>query len=87
MEARDVLVWLPKLKLFQNIVPYAPRCARRERGYGLVRKIAPERTELAVFRAEFVTPFGNTVRFIDREERERHALEPRHCVLTCEAFR
>ena len=42
--------------------------------------------QLAVFRTELVAPFRNAVGFIDREERQRHLLQPAQHVLLHDAF-
>ena len=86
VEARDVLMRVAQLELLENVVPHAARRARGEGGDRLVRKILPQRAELPVLRAELVPPFGNAVRLVDREERERH-FAAASAIVSCRASR
>ena len=74
VEAGDVLVRVAKLELLQDVVAHAARGAGGEGGDGLVGKMLAQRTELAVFRAELVAPFGDAVRFVDGEKGQRDLL-------------
>ena len=41
-----------------------------------IREIRAQRAQLAVFRAEFVSPFGDAMCLVDGEEGDRNSLEP-----------
>src|SRR5580698_6229396 len=47
----------------------------------------PQAAQLAVFGAKLVAPLRDAVRFVDREERERHSLEPIERVRARQALR
>ena len=53
---------------------------------GTVGKAFAQNSQLAVFRAELVTPFRNAVGFVDGEEGQRHLLQPTQHVLLHDAF-
>ena len=76
MKAGDVLVRIAQLKLLKNVVTHAPGGAGGEGGNGQVGKMHSQRAQLPVFRAKFVAPLGDAVRFIDGEESDRHPLQP-----------
>ena len=76
MKTRDVFKRLAQPQLLNNVVPNALRGARRERRDRLVREQLPQAAQLAILRPEIVPPFRNTMRFVNREEGNRHALEP-----------
>ena len=87
VEAGDIFVRIAKLKLLEDVVPHALRGAGGEGGDGLTGKVLPQGGELAVFGAKFVAPFGNAVRLVDGEERQRHAAQPGDGIVARQAFR
>jgi hypothetical protein len=87
VEAGDVFVRVAELKLLQNIVPHALGGAGGEGGDRLVGKVLAQRAQLAVLGAEFVAPFGDAVGFVDGEERQRHAAQPRDGIVARQALR
>ena len=87
VEAGDVLMGVAQLQLFEDIVPHAAGGAGGEGGDGLVREVLAERTELAVFGAELVAPFGDAVGFVDGEEGQRNPPQPTDGIGAGQAFR
>src|ERR1019366_827095 len=87
VEAGDVFVGIAKLELMDDVVPHTLRGARSERGNGAVGKMDPQAAQLAVFRAELVAPLRDAVRFVNGEERDRHALQPVERVRARQALR
>ena len=67
---------LAQLELANDVMPHALRGACSEGRDGAVRKMSAQAAELAVFRPELVAPFRNAMRFVNREEQDRHALQP-----------
>src|ERR1700686_4628004 len=86
-KAGNVLVRIAQAELLDNVVANALGGAGGERRDGVVGKEFAELAELAVLRTEFVTPFGNAMRFIDGEKGERQAFQPLRSVAEGDAFR
>jgi hypothetical protein len=76
MEAGYIFVRLAQGELFDDVVPDLLRRTGGEGRDRAIGKVLAKRTELAVFGTKFVAPFGNAVRFVNREERNGDALEP-----------
>src|SRR6266404_4753077 len=76
MEAGNVFVGIAQLELCQNVVAHMARRARGESGNGAIRKLAAQPAQLPVLGTELMSPFRNTVGLVDREERNRHLLQP-----------
>ena len=72
MKAGDVLVRIAKLELLDDVVAYALGGAGGKGGDGNLGKIFAQQAQLAVLGTEFVSPLGDAVRLIDREQRQRH---------------
>ena len=75
MEAGDVLVRVAQAELLQDVVPHLAGGAGRERRDRVIRKQLAQAAQLPVFRTKLVPPFGNAMRFVDGEKRQRHAPE------------
>src|ERR1700686_1648206 len=86
-KAGNVLVRIAQAELLDNVVANALRGAGGERRDGVVGKEFAELAELAVFRAEFVAPFGDAMRFIDGKKGQRQAFQPLRSVAQSDAFR
>src|SRR6266568_4171913 len=87
MKAGDVLLRIAEPQLMKDIVPHPAGCACGEGGNRLVWKIDPQAVQLAVFRTEFMSPFGNAVRLINGEVRDTNLLQPFDGVGAGEALR
>ena len=87
MEAGNVLIGIAQLQLRQNVVSHVARGARRERCDWVMRELSTQTAQLPVFRAEFVSPLGNTVGLVNGEKRNRHLLQPSKCIGALQAFR
>ncbi len=87
MEAGDVLVGIAQAELTQDVVANRFCRARGEGRDGVIREKFPQSPELPVFRAKFMSPFRNAVRFVDGEKRQRHAREKLDEILAQQPFR
>ena len=76
-----------QLELANDVMPHALRGACGEGRDRAVRKMSAQAAELAVFRPELVAPFRNAMRFVNREEQNRHALQPVDGVLARQPLR
>src|SRR5229473_8000586 len=76
-KTRDVFVRIAQAKLLDDVVPDALRGAGGESSDGTIRKKFAEAAELPILRPEVVAPFGDAMRLVDGEERNRHASKPR----------
>ncbi len=65
-----------QLELLDDVVPHAPRRARRERRDGTIGKALAQPAQLPILRPEFVAPFRDAMRLVDRKQRNRDAREP-----------
>ena len=64
-----------------DVAAHLVRCRRRQRNNGCLAYLVDNRTDTAVFRAEVMAPFRNTMRLIDGIERDLHRLQELHIVL------
>ena len=60
------------IQVLQNVFLYFWRGRSRESDYGNISQLFDDGTEVSVFRAEIVSPFRNTVCFVNRHKRKRH---------------
>ena len=75
-KAGDMFVGIAKAELLDDVVADALRGAGGESGDGAIREEFAEAAELAIFGAEVMSPFGDAMGFVDREEGYGHAAEP-----------
>ncbi len=87
MKAGDIFVRIAQRELLDDIMPHLPRGTGRESCDRAVRKMSAERAKLPVFGPEFVAPFGDAMRFVDREKRNWYALQPFDGIGPRETFR
>ena len=87
MEAGNVLVRIRELQLLQDVMADAAGGAGRKRGNRTVREMRAQFAQLPVFRPELVAPFGDAVRFVNCEERNRHAAQPANRVFPRKTLR
>src|SRR5215469_9844914 len=76
MEAGDVLVRIVQLQLSQDVMAHALRGAGSKSGDRTIGKVFSQAAELTVLWAELVAPLGNTMRFVDGEQSQRHSAQP-----------
>ena len=87
MKARNVFVRITKLKLAENVMPHPLGGARSKRRNGTVWKRCSETLQLTIFGAEFMSPFRDTVSFVNGKKCDGNPLQPIHGVGTRQAFR
>jgi len=85
-KAGDVLVRIAKAELLDDVVADPLGGAGGESGYRTVRKKFAQPAKLAILGAEIVSPFGDAMGLIDREERDGHAAEPGGSAVEGDAF-
>ena len=68
MKAGNVFVRITQMELPDDVVPHPPRRARREGRDGAIRKFLPQARQISVIGTEFMSPFRNTVCFVDRKK-------------------
>ena len=86
MKAGNVFIRLAEMELGENVSPDVFGCAGGEGGDGAVGKALAQAAELAVFGAEFVSPLGDAVGFVNGEKLDGHLLEPTQRIGTGEAL-
>src|ERR1700685_3690201 len=86
VKAGDVFIGLAKLELRQNVVTNVARGAGRERGNGMIGKMRAQAAQLPVFGAEFVSPLGDAMSFVDGKKGDRNFLQPADGISASDAF-
>ena len=87
VKAGNVFVRIAQLQLVKNVVTHPPGGAGGKSGDGTIGKMRPQPAQLPVFRAELMSPLGNAMGFIDREERDRDLLQPANGIGPRQPFR
>src|SRR6516162_7974319 len=87
MKTQGDLSGIAETELRDNIVPHPARGACGKRGDRNVGKTLAEHPKLAVLRPEFMSPFGNAMRFVDSEKRQRKTAQPGERVIPHQALR
>ena len=86
VEARLVDTGVGHAEVFLYVVLHLGGSRGRKGDYGTRRYLVDDRTYLAVFGAEIVSPFRDTVGFVDGVERNRHPFQEIDIVLLGKAF-
>ncbi len=76
VETGDVQIGFAQLQLFQNVVTNLLGGTGRKTRNRQIRKSRAQTAQLAVVRAELMSPFRDTVRFVDREKSHWHLAQP-----------
>ena len=87
MKTGNVLVRIAQLKLVKNVVTHAPGGAGGKSGDGTIGKMHSQPAQLPVFRAKFMAPLRDAVRFINGEESDRDPLQPVNGIRPRQPFR